>query len=137
MRMIDKIYIGGEFVVPHGEELYDLFNPVLGTVFGRVRLGDVEDTRRAIATAKRAFPSFSRTPKSERLAMLRSLHDAVAGAQQYLIVRANVHAAQRAAALLRRRLAHHALTAGLGIEDDQLRSAHEEHASAVRQPLGG
>lgn len=84
MRMIDKIYIDGEFVVPHGEELCDLFNPVLGTVFGRVRLGDVEDTRRAIAAAKRAFPSFSRTPKSERLAMLRSLHDAVAGASDAL-----------------------------------------------------
>lgn len=84
MRTIDKIYIDGEFVVPHGEELYDLFNPVLGTVFGHVRLGDVEDTRRAITAAKRAFPSFSKTSKNERLAMLRRLHDAVAGAADAL-----------------------------------------------------
>lgn len=80
MHTIDRIYIDGEFVAPHGEELHDLVNPVLGTVFGRVRLGDVEDTRRAIAAAKRAFPSLSKTSKNERLAMLRRLHDAVAGA---------------------------------------------------------
>src|SRR6478752_2674169 len=84
MRIIVKIYIDGEFVTPHGEELYDLFNPVLGTVFGQVRLGDVEDTRRAIAAATRAFPSFAKTSKAERLAMLRRLHDAVAGASDAL-----------------------------------------------------
>jgi AraC-like DNA-binding protein len=32
-------------------------------VIGRVRLGDEEDARRAIAAAKRAFSSFSRTSK--------------------------------------------------------------------------
>ena len=85
MRYIDKIYIGGQFVTPNGEELFDLHNPSTGQVIGRVRLGDVEDTRRAIAAAKRAFPAFSRTSKSERIALLRRLHDAVAAHSDALI----------------------------------------------------
>jgi aldehyde dehydrogenase (NAD+) len=40
-------------------------------------LGDEEDTRRAIAAAKRAFASFGRTTKDERSRYLRQLHKAV------------------------------------------------------------
>lgn len=77
MRIIERIYINGAFVTPHGEEFFDLFNSATGKLIGRVRLGDVEDTRRAIAAANGAFPSFSRTTKQERIAMLHRLHDAV------------------------------------------------------------
>jgi aldehyde dehydrogenase (NAD+) len=77
MRIIDQIYIDGAFVTPHGEELFDLVNPATEAVIGQVRLGDVEDTRRAIAAAKRAFPAFSRTSKAERIAMLRRLYERV------------------------------------------------------------
>ncbi|WNJ90176.1 aldehyde dehydrogenase family protein [Bosea sp. 685] len=77
MRIIDTVYIDGAFVAPHGEELFDLFNPATGAVIGRVRLGDVEDTQRAIAAAKAAFPAMSRTSKAERIAMLKRLHEAV------------------------------------------------------------
>ena len=78
MRTIEHIYIDGEFVIPHGTERFDLHNPATGEVIGQVRLGDETDTRRAIAAAKRAFPSFSRTSKQERIEMLRRLHAAVA-----------------------------------------------------------
>jgi aldehyde dehydrogenase (NAD+) len=61
MQLINHAYIDGNFVESHGTELFDLRNPVTGEVFGRVRLGDVEDARAAIAAAKRAFPSWSRT----------------------------------------------------------------------------
>lgn len=77
MRIIDRIYIDGAFVAPHGTEVMDLISPSTGEVIGKVTLGDEEDTRRAIAAAKRVFPSFSRTAKSERLAILRRLHEAV------------------------------------------------------------
>jgi aldehyde dehydrogenase (NAD+) len=78
MRTIDKIYIDGQFVTPHGEELFDLFNPATEERIGQVRLGDEVDTEAAVAAAKRAFPAWSRTTKAERIAMLRRLHDAVA-----------------------------------------------------------
>ncbi|MDB5987487.1 MAG: aldehyde dehydrogenase family protein [Nevskia sp.] len=77
MRTIDQIYIDGAFVTPHGDELFDLFNPATAKVIGQVRLADAEDARRAIAAAKRAFPSFSRTDKSARIDMLKRLHAAV------------------------------------------------------------
>lgn len=77
MEIFDKIYIDGVFVTPHGTEMFDLFNPATGEAFGQVRLGDVDDTRLAIAAAKRAFVTFSRTSKEERIAMLHRLRDAV------------------------------------------------------------
>src|ERR1700757_2580662 len=78
MRTIDTVYIDGQFVTPHGEELFDLFNPATEEKIGQVRLGDAVDAQAAVAAAKRAFPAWSRTSKAERIALLRRLHDAVA-----------------------------------------------------------
>jgi aldehyde dehydrogenase (NAD+) len=77
MHTIDQIYIDGAFVTPHGEERVDLFNPATEEVIGTVRLADEDDTRRAIAAAKRAFPAFSRTTVAERIALLRRMHAAI------------------------------------------------------------
>jgi aldehyde dehydrogenase (NAD+) len=77
MHTIDQIYIDGAFVTPHGDERFELFNPATEAVIGSVRLADAEDTRRAIAAAKRAFPAFSRTTVAERIALLRRMHEAV------------------------------------------------------------
>ena len=78
MRTIDTVYIDGQFVTPHGAELFDLFNPTTEEKIGQVRLGDAIDAKAAVAAAKRAFPAYSRTSKAERVALLRRLHDAVA-----------------------------------------------------------
>ena len=77
MKIIDTIYIDGAFVTPQGTELFDLHNPATAEVIGQVRLGDVADTRAAIAAAKRAFPAFSRTTKEQRIALLEQLGDAM------------------------------------------------------------
>jgi aldehyde dehydrogenase (NAD+) len=75
MQEISQAYIDGRFVEPHGTQLFDLHNPATGEVFGRVRLGDVEDARAAIAAATRAFPSWSRSTKTERVALLHRLFE--------------------------------------------------------------
>ncbi|MGC1301834.1 MAG: aldehyde dehydrogenase family protein [Caulobacteraceae bacterium] len=85
MRLIDQIYIDGQFVEPHGRELFDLHNPATGEVIGQVRLGDAEDARAGIAAAKRALPAFSRTTKAERIDLLHRLHDVMAAAAAALI----------------------------------------------------
>jgi aldehyde dehydrogenase (NAD+) len=77
MKTIDQIYIDGAFAVPHGSEMFDLYNPATATVIGQVRLGDEQDTQAAIAAAKRAFPAMARTSRDERLAMLARLASAV------------------------------------------------------------
>jgi aldehyde dehydrogenase (NAD+) len=77
MRIIDKIYIDGAFVTPHGNACADLFNPATEEKIGEVRLGDETDARSAIAAARRAFPAMARTTVEERAAMLRRLRDTV------------------------------------------------------------
>ena len=84
MQRIDHIYINGAFVMPHGEELFDLFNPATGQVIGQVRLADEQDAHAAIAAAKAAFPAFSRTTKAERLAMLQRMHAAIVAREDQL-----------------------------------------------------
>ena len=77
IRTITTHYIDGAFVESHGREVMDIIRPTNGKVIARVTLGDEEDTRRAIAAAKRAFATFGRTTKEERLRYLRQLHKAV------------------------------------------------------------
>src|SRR5580693_8545026 len=77
IKTLTTHYIDGAFVESHGREVMEILKPTNGQVIGRVTLGDEEDTRRAIAAAKRAFASFSRTTKEERSRYLRQLHQAV------------------------------------------------------------
>lgn len=84
MFSIDQIYIDGRFVVPHGDERFDLYNPAAAEVIGTVRLGDAHDARAAIAAARRAFATFSQTTVAERIALLQRMHDAVAAREDDL-----------------------------------------------------
>jgi len=77
IKTITTHYIDGAFVESHGREVMDIIQPTNGKVIACVTLGDEEDTRRAIAAAKRAFASFGRTTKEERSRYLRQLHEAV------------------------------------------------------------
>ena len=77
VQTITTHYIDGAFVRSHGREAMDVIRPTDGKVIGRVALGDEEDTRLAIAAAKRAFASFGRTTKEGRSRYLRQLHKAV------------------------------------------------------------
>jgi aldehyde dehydrogenase (NAD+) len=76
MKTITTHYIDGSFIESHGREVMDIIKPTNGQVIGRVTLADEEDTRRAIAAAKRAFAGFSRSTKEERAVILRRLHEA-------------------------------------------------------------
>src|SRR6201981_3017099 len=76
MKTITKHYIDGAFVESHGRETMDIISPTRGNLIGRVTLGDEEDTRRAIAAAKRVFAVYGRSTKEERAEILRRLHEA-------------------------------------------------------------
>ena len=77
IKTLTTHYIDGAFVESHGREVMDVIKPTNGQVIARVTLGDEEDTRLAIAAAKRALASFGRTSKEQRLRYLRQLHTAV------------------------------------------------------------
>src|SRR5246500_3023751 len=76
MKAITTHYIDGEFVESHGREVMDIVRPTDGQVIGCVTLADEEDTRRAIAAAKRAFANYGRSTKEERAQLLHRLHEA-------------------------------------------------------------
>ncbi|WP_238860769.1 aldehyde dehydrogenase family protein [Clostridium sp. YIM B02569] len=77
IKVIDKIYINGEFIKPNGTESMDIINPSTKEIIGRVILGNEVDTQKAIAAAKEAFKTFSKTTLEERSDMLKRLYDAV------------------------------------------------------------
>ena len=77
MKTIDTLYIDGAYTAPHGSDMFDLHNPATGEVIGQVRLGDEVDARAAIAAAKRAFPSFSKSTKAQRVAWLSAMAAAI------------------------------------------------------------
>ncbi len=77
IKALTTHYIDGAFVESHGREVMDIIKPTNGKLIGRATLGDEEDTRRAIAAAKRAFATFGKTTKEDRARYLRQLHKAV------------------------------------------------------------
>ena len=76
IKVITTHYIDGAFVESHGQEVMDIIRPTDGQVIARVTLGDEDDTRRAIAAARRAFATYGRSTKEERSKILRRLHEA-------------------------------------------------------------
>ncbi|AMP14934.1 aldehyde dehydrogenase family protein [Collimonas pratensis] len=85
MKTVDHIYINGSFVKPHGKEVLELVNPSTGAPIARVTLADEQDAQAAIAAAKAAYPSFSRSSKEQRMTYLQRLHDAVAARSEELL----------------------------------------------------
>ncbi len=73
MKTIGKFYIDGAWVTPSSAASMPIMNPATGQQIGIVSLGDSSDVDRAVAAAKRAFQSFSKTSKAERLALLERL----------------------------------------------------------------
>src|SRR5690348_9239655 len=77
VKTLTTHYIDGALVESHGHEVMEIVRPTDGKVTGRVPLADEEDTRRAIAAAKRAFTTYGRSTKEERTGNLRRLHQAI------------------------------------------------------------
>lgn len=73
MKTINKIYINGEFVTPHGKQVLDIISPTTNQKTGEVTLGDEVDTQNAVAAAKEALKTFSQTTREERIAYLEKL----------------------------------------------------------------
>ena len=76
MQTITKHYIDGTFVESHGSEVMDIIKPTNRQVIARVTMADEQDTKRAIAAAKRAFVTFGQSTKEERTQVLQRLHEA-------------------------------------------------------------
>jgi len=68
-----KFYIDGEWVGPFRPNDLDVIDPSTEEAIAVISLGGQEDTDRAVAAAKAAFPAWSRTAPAERLAYVEKL----------------------------------------------------------------
>jgi aldehyde dehydrogenase (NAD+) len=68
-----KFYIDGEWVEPAGSRTREVINPATEEIAGRISLGEKEDVDRAVAAARKAFASYSRTKREERIALLERI----------------------------------------------------------------
>jgi aldehyde dehydrogenase (NAD+) len=71
MREYLKFYIDGQWVDPVELRQLDVINPATEAVCGRIALGQAADVDRAVRAARKAFASFSRTSREERLDLLQ------------------------------------------------------------------
>jgi len=73
MRDYTKFYIDGQWVDPATPNPLDVINPATEEVAGRINLGSAADVDRAVAAAKKAFASFSRTSVAERIELMGAI----------------------------------------------------------------
>jgi len=65
-----QFYIDGKWVDPVTPKTIDVINPSNEEAFARVSLGSKADVDKAVAAARKAFETWSKTTREERLAML-------------------------------------------------------------------
>ncbi|MDN3654215.1 aldehyde dehydrogenase family protein [Ferruginibacter paludis] len=75
MQIIDKQFINGTFITPHGIQQLELENPATGEIITRVTLADETDTQNAIAAANAAFKIYSQASLETRRDYLQRIHD--------------------------------------------------------------
>ncbi|MDB2317309.1 aldehyde dehydrogenase [Flavobacteriales bacterium] len=70
-------YINGELLKPSNGEYFENYNPSNGSAYSWVPDSDKTDIDKAVAAAKEAFKSWSKTSKHERSKLLMKLADAI------------------------------------------------------------
>jgi aldehyde dehydrogenase (NAD+) len=68
-----QFYIEGKWVDPVTPKSLAVINPADEEPFARISLGSAADVDKAVGAARRAFESFSRTTKDERITLLQSI----------------------------------------------------------------
>jgi aldehyde dehydrogenase (NAD+) len=73
MKTLDKQYINGAWVSAQDGRDFPIINPATETQIGTVTLGSAADVDDAVAAASKAFETYSKTTKDERIALFRAL----------------------------------------------------------------
>ncbi|NIQ98454.1 MAG: aldehyde dehydrogenase family protein, partial [Desulfuromonadales bacterium] len=68
-----KFYIDGTWVDPISKDTLDVINPSTEEPVATIAVGNAEDVDRAVQAARKAFETFSRTSKEERIALLEKI----------------------------------------------------------------
>src|SRR6202789_108225 len=73
MKDCRQFYIDGKWVAPAAASDFSVTNPATEETIATISLGGITDVNKAVAAAKRAFPSFSETRLEDRVALLRKI----------------------------------------------------------------
>ena len=73
MRKYLKFYIDGQWVDPVELKTVDTINPATEAVSGTIALGSAADVDRAVKAARKAFASWSKTSREQRLKVLERI----------------------------------------------------------------
>ena len=68
-----QFYIDGAWVDPIQPKLFDVINPATEEAVAQISMGSAADVDRAVKAAKKAFATFSKTSKEERVALLKKI----------------------------------------------------------------
>ena len=68
-----NFYIDGAWVPPAKPATRDVINPATEQSIGKISMGSAEDVDRAVKAARRAFETYSRTTREERIALLEKI----------------------------------------------------------------
>ncbi|MDR1284887.1 MAG: aldehyde dehydrogenase family protein [Campylobacteraceae bacterium] len=138
MKIIDKVYVNGDFIKPHGTKTMDIINPDTLDILGKVTLCDKKDVNYAVKCAKEAFVSFSKTSIKRRGEILQSLYDAMSKREDELNEAAileygsPITAAKRRTAFAKNTF----LAAKKQMEEFQFESELEDGTKILKTPLG-
>ena len=70
-----EFYIDGQWVKPVHADTIDVVNPATEQIIETIGAGSAEDIDRAVSAARRAFDSFSRSSKEDRIELLTSVRE--------------------------------------------------------------
>jgi aldehyde dehydrogenase (NAD+) len=73
LQVRDKIFIDGDWVEPSGAEPIEVINSTTEETMGTIPACSAEDADRAVAAARKAFESWSQTPREERAGYLTAI----------------------------------------------------------------
>ena len=73
MREYLKFYIDGQWVDPVTPKQMDVINPATEAVAGHISAGSAADVDTAVAAARKAFETFSKTSREERIDLLQRI----------------------------------------------------------------
>jgi len=68
-----KIFINGEWIVPHSKKIIPIISPATASKIGEVYDSDLEDVNAAVLAAKQAQRSWWKTPGAEKAKLLREI----------------------------------------------------------------
>src|SRR5690348_13884645 len=75
MREYLKFYIDGKWIDPIESRTLNVTNPATERVSGTIALGSAGDVDRAVKAARKAFATWSRTTREQRLEVLQRISD--------------------------------------------------------------